>query len=247
MDDSKFILITRPVEESRVFARKLKQEGFNPKIEPMLEIAWVDFDIPDMDMYQGLVFTSVNAVRGMAAQMKARHIRRVEVPCYCVGDRTAKEARARGFVQAISAKGTADDLVELVAKRAKDKALPLLYVRGVHTARPVDKMLKNLGFRIDSIVVYEAKPVKTLSPGCITAIRNKQITGITFFSKRTLETFLREVKKNGLLKEFFGIKLLALSESMLECVRSYRQVKTYAAQTPDAAGMMRLIQKLYKK
>lgn len=241
MTAKKYILITRPVEEARVFARKLKQEGLHAMVEPMLEIEHKEFEVPDIEKYQGIVFTSVNAVRGLAAQLGAKGIKAIDYPAYCVGDRTAKEARTQGFEKVFSAKGTADELIEMISKKITSKELPLLYVKGEHTARPVDKILKELGFRLNSIVVYTAKPVKSLSPECLMAIRNGRLEAITFFSKRTVDTFVREIKKNGMLQELFAIKLLLLSDSMLESVRPYRKARTHTAKTPDAVGMLELI------
>ncbi len=242
----KLILITRPLEESRLFARKLRHEGFEVMVEPMLEIALLDFKLPDFSEYQGLIFTSVNGVRAMAARL-GKKISDIECACYCVGDRTAREARAQGFDKALSAKGTASDLVNYVEKKITDKTRPLLYVRGEHTAQPIEKILGGMGFHIDCVIVYKAKVVTKLSPECIAAIKEGHIGAVTFFSKRTVETFLREVKKNGLLKEFFAIKLLSLSDSMLECVRPYRRARTHTARTPDGPGMLQLLRKLYGK
>jgi uroporphyrinogen-III synthase len=246
MPHTKFILITRPAEESRVFARKLRQEGFPALIEPMLEISQLDFKVPDMDDYQGLVFTSVNAVRGLAAKMKDK-VQGIKCTIYCVGDRTAKEARAHGFEDVLSAKGSTDELLELVHQKVTEKSKPLLYVRGQHTAQPLEKMLRAMGYKVEAVTVYTAQAVRKLSPECITAIKDRRIAAITFFSKRTVDTFVREVKKNGLLQEFFAIKLLSLSDSMLESVRPYRQARTHTAATPDAPGMLRLLIKIYKK
>jgi uroporphyrinogen-III synthase len=246
MPSPKYILITRPAEESRVFARKLKQEGLQPMIEPMLEIEYLSFEVPALENYEGLVFTSMNAVRALATKLGSKLANMECPPCYCVGDRTAKEARKLGFPKAYSAKGTAGDLVDMLGQKIIDRSKPLLYVRGEHTAQPVDKMIRELGFRVVSVTVYTARAVTKLSPQCLEAIRNKEIGAITFFSKRTAETFLREVKKNGLLQEFFGAKLLSLSDSMIECVRPYRKARTYTAKTPDAFGMMRLVLGLFK-
>lgn len=246
MRNKKIILITRPAEEARLFARRLRAEGFNVAVEPMLEIEHLDFKLPNMSSYQGLVFTSVNAVRALAARLGDK-VKGFEGPCYCVGDRTAKEARAQGFLQAISAKGTADELIDLVCGRVEDKSLPLLYVCGHHTARPVDKLLRAHGYKVDTIVVYKAQAVRKLTPQCLAAIKAGKIEAVTFFSKRTVDTFIRELKKNGLLKELLKMKLLSISDSMLESVRPYKKARTYTADTPDAPGMMRLLNTLYKR
>lgn len=238
-----YILITRPLEEARVFARKLKAEGFEAKIEPMLEIVARDFDKPDLQDYQALIFTSVNAVRAFAAGIGLKNVKSVAGPCLCVGDRTAGEARAQGFSNVKSAKGTSDDLIDLIEKSIEQKEMPLLYVRGEHTSKPIEKIMKTMGYRIKPVVVYSAKAMTKLSPACIKAIKAGHIEAVTFFSKRTVDTFVREVKKNGLLKEFYSIKLLFLGDSMVESVRSYRKAQIHTAETSDAPGMLELIRK----
>ncbi len=298
MEEHKLILITRPIEDAESYAVELESEGFKTFTEPMLEVLARDFDVPDLSQYQGLIFTSANAVRIFAAASKERNIE-----AYCVGQNTTEQARDLGYNILHNAEGGGEELVDLLLKGGRNVLMegsdtlltgnnnvlteesdvlkghrnvgpntdnvgpdngpgpvggqgdvrpksgaengshkfPFLHVRGEHVAKPIDEMLETGGIKVDTLVVYRAEKVKSLSKTCIDKIRHNEIGAVTFFSKRTAENFLVLVEESQLTGALSHIKALCISGGVLECVQPYSWVDTYTASQPDRRGMLDLI------
>lgn len=101
---------------------------------------------PDLHRYDGVIFTSENAVDALA-----HHGAPPGMDALCVGRRTADAARIAGF-RAVSANGSAEDLAELVASEPRAKLF--LYARGKHVAFDLPRRLRGLGVAVDEQVVY---------------------------------------------------------------------------------------------
>lgn len=229
------ILITRPYAQSQLYARELEEFGFSCLIEPMMEIELLAYDMPDMAKYQGLIFTSSNAVRDIAGRIEDKSL-----PVFCVGGQTAYSAKAAGFQNVLSADGAAEDLLKLVSNEV-EKGQALLHVRGYHTALPIHIMLKEQGIGVDLLTVYKAEHVEDFSEACKNAIKNDEIAMVPFFSRRTAKNFVRIVQENDLERHFSRIKALSISAAVLECVRSLDWNRTVVAQAPDKDHMTKAL------
>lgn len=231
-----YILITRPEEDAKDFAEDVRQAGFQPLIAPMLNIAALKFDVPDLVDYQALLFTSANAVRVFTDRCDDRNI-----PVYTVGTRTAQVAQKAGFETVYSAEGTGLDLVDLVTAELRGEGGKLLHVRGVHVAVDVDDLLNDEGFGVDTLVVYEARPADDISAEIRGFIKAGDVEAVTFFSKRTAEQFIKLVQKHNLEGALTGIKSLCISASVLEYVQVLSWQETYKSVQPDRAALLELL------
>src|SRR5215211_7589523 len=122
------LLVTRPMPEAERTAAALAARGHAVLVAPLLHIE----RIPGADLgagpWTGVLVTSPNAARAMAA-----HPRRAEVlrlPVYAVGRRSAEVLRAVGFEQVMWADGDVHDLVRLAAAAGG----VLLYLAGQDVA-----------------------------------------------------------------------------------------------------------------
>lgn len=88
----------------------MKQIGWVPVVQPLLQIRPLSPDLPDLDRFDALAFTSRNGVAAFAALTLRRDLR-----IYAVGDATAQAAREAGFSDVMSANGAVGDLVALIA------------------------------------------------------------------------------------------------------------------------------------
>ncbi|HBR69653.1 MAG TPA: hypothetical protein DEA55_09790 [Rhodospirillaceae bacterium] len=236
MNGQGLILITRPAEDAQEYARELQNLGHKTFIEPMLEIVPANFSLPDLAGYRGLIFTSANAVRIFSESSSERGI---EV--YCVGQNTYEQARKSGYGNIYNANGSAVQIVPLILNRVGTDTGQFLHIRGEDVARPVDEMFAGSGVKVETLVVYKAEKVKALSNLCIKKLRDGEISAVTFFSKRTAESFLFQIGANDLGGALMSIKALCISQAVLECVRTRKWGDTYAASQPDRQGMLNLI------
>lgn len=233
---SAFILTTRPAEDGDDYAGQLQAEGFQTLSAPMLEIKTKEFDVPDLSKYQGLLFTSANALRVFAGATPRR-----DIAVYAVGGHTAEAAESAGFTPVYSADGNAEDLARFVTEKAGNADKPFLHVRGEHISRPLHVLLGAQGFKVDLLPVYTAQMAEGFSPETLDSLKTGRIQAVTFFSRRTAVNFLDLVEQQGLSAELKSIKALCISDEVLKCVQPYSWAGTFVSEAPDRASMLKLL------
>ena len=142
------VILTRPSKASgRSASRLAALLGDSAKVivSPLIRIEYTA-PLPDLRRYDGVIFTSENAVDALA-----RHGPSPGMTALCVGRRTADAADIVGF-RAVSANGSAEALAELVA--SKPRAARFLYARGTHVAFDLPSRLRDSGMTVDEWVVY---------------------------------------------------------------------------------------------
>jgi len=210
------ILVTRPAEDAEPLAARLRDQGYDASIEPMLDIVWLDGPEPDLKDVQALLFTSANGVRGYSRRTGRRHL-----PVYAVGDATARAARTAGFADVESASGDVYALADLVRARTTSDAGVLLHVAGTKLAGDLAGMLTNAGFSVRRATLYDAVPSTRLSENTSTALRTGTLDAVLFFSPRTARSFVRLVNEAGLIDRCRTVDALCLSPAVAEAARTY--------------------------
>jgi uroporphyrinogen-III synthase len=151
------VLLTRPAASAARF-QKLLQNRLAGQIEvclsPLIGIEPCVFSI-DLSGYQGVVFTSSNAVR-VATEL----IGHTDLPAYCLGVQTTALARENGW-SAVQYGQDAQTLITAIAKGRPPA--PLLHLSGVHTRGNVAEHLTDAGVLTAALEIYD-QPVLPLSP-----------------------------------------------------------------------------------
>lgn len=150
------LLLTRPEAQSRDLAQRLRGRipaEVSVLVSPILEIVPLPFDLPVEPAF--LVLTSAHG-----AEAAGRVAALAGLTAWCVGDKTAEAARAAGL-SAVSAGGSADDLVALLT-RERPRG-PGLHLRGRHVAADVSDLLKSAGSDTHSVIAYD-QVARPLSP-----------------------------------------------------------------------------------
>lgn len=215
------ILITRPREEAENFAKDVEIAGFFPVVAPLLEIVHLPVSLPDLDDYEALVFTSA---RGVNAYRALSDICTPVV--YVVGYQTAEIAENRGFTDIRNANGTVSDLISLLER----DQVRGLYLSRQDVAQPIDLP------QIDTIPVYKADTVLEFDRHCL-----QDVVAVTFFSKRTAETFMRLIDKTVDLR---SVCALCISESVADVIRSRTWKDVRVSECPNRNGMLDLLKGL---
>lgn len=238
MSGAATILITRPMPVAKIYAQELEALGFEALCAPMLEVCEEAFELPDLDGFQGLIFTSAQGVRTFSARADRR-----DVAVYCVGTNTADAARECGFADVCSAEGSAGDLLPLVQRRAQagDR---FLHVRGRDVARDIVPEFLAAGFEVVPLVVYCADMLAGIDADIMAAIKAGAVDAVVFFSKRTAENFMTIVEREGAAADLRGIKALCISAGVVECVRVRSWADVQEAPQADRRGMLTLLQNL---
>jgi uroporphyrinogen-III synthase len=233
------IVITRPFEDSTEIAQEIESRGFVPLIEPVLDISDTD-EMPD-EPAEGLplIFTSANAVRAFAKKTALR-----SMPVYTVGRNTADEARLAGYTNVESASGTAEDLTELLLSAAKTGLTEALYVRGRDVSVDLKQNLTKNGLKIAEFVAYQADPMQKLSISLLKSLDNKEIKAVMLFSVRGAKQFSDLIEQYDRTYRMKSIKVLCISNAVLESCSALPFGGVLVADKPDRYGMIRLLEKL---
>ena len=231
------VIVTRPEPDASDYADELKAAGFEVFVEPMLEIRPLDFEMPDLAQYDGVLLTSANAV-----QIKGNGF---EGTVYCVGKHTSEVARNAGFQDVISVDGTGADLLVYILALPDAEGKRFLHVCGTHVAFPIADRLNEAGIQADALPAYESIQVTAFSDAFLDVLKAGDVKAVTFFSKRTAEAFLQNAELVFSESEseslFSGIKALSISDAVVECVRVLPWAASYGSKSPDREGMMQLL------
>jgi len=141
------ILMTRSREASERFLAALSARRLatgRAVISPAISIEGLNAPV-DLDGFGGVIVTSSNALAGVSAGPG--------LTAWCVGDTTAEAAARAGF-DAVSAGGTVDDLLHLLAEAKRG---PLLYLRGRHVSSDLAGRLSATDVNVVEYVVYDQK------------------------------------------------------------------------------------------
>lgn len=225
------LLLTRPREQSEAFAAALDEAlpgRFDPVIAPLLEIVPIAARI-DLAAGQALVFTSSNGVARFAALVADRAL-----PAFCVGDMTARAARAAGFV-ALSADGDVEALAALIVARHQPGGGDVLHVRGRHAAGDLVGRLCAAGVPARGIALYDQVPARI--DGVAGALLGSgAIAVLTAFSPRSAAGLAREARRAGWsLGDASLVSLSANADAAFEGPEPGRRL---IAPHPTRAGMI---------
>ena len=92
------ILLTRPLEDCSEMIVKFKSLGHQVSHLPLLSVEEVAHDKINFADFNGIIFTSANAVKFLNHNEINKTIK-----CFCVGETTEKKARSFGFQNTIAA------------------------------------------------------------------------------------------------------------------------------------------------
>jgi len=235
------ILITRPLDRAVETADILKAHGFEVLIEPMLTIQSINAPIDDTE-YDGLIFTSRHGVEAFSKHSSYRSVK-----VFTVGDATKKAASRAGFDDITSANGNAKDLATLIARTYLNRT-KLIHYRGPDVAQSMKELLKGAPhIHIDEQILYKALPQETLTDKLLKELENNAIGYALFYSKRTAETFVKLVQKQGCMSALCNTKALCLADSMVKSlsVLHWQDVQVAAQPTQDA--LLSLLTQLTEK
>ena len=119
------ILLTRPLEDCSEMIVKFKSLGHQVSHLPLLSVEEVIHDKINFEDFNGIIFTSANAVKFLEHDKINKSIK-----CFCVGETTEKKARSFGFQNTIAAEGNVSNLKELILQNYEASSGQLLYVSG---------------------------------------------------------------------------------------------------------------------
>lgn len=195
----KTILMTRAPDQSGEMAAMIKSCGGVPLSFPTIEILpppdWVQVDsaVSRLHMYDGVIFTSGNAVNSLFSRMdelgaKSSLFRGKTV--FAVGARTAELLRERGIGPvSVPEKQTSLELSRLLSSDDLG-GRSYLFPKGNLAGGIIPSALKNLGAQVDEVIVYRTeRPADSDLERVLSLLRGRMIDVITFTSPSAVKNF----------------------------------------------------------
>jgi uroporphyrinogen-III synthase len=233
------VLVTRAPDDAGLLAEALVALGFEPVLEPLLNIRFSDDGSPDLTGLQAIAFTSANGVRALAHG--ALDAKKLGLPVFAVGAATAAAARAAGFDGVTSADGDVAALARLIIARTSPDNGAVLQVAGSHLAGDLAGTLEAAGIMIRRIVLYEAVAAESLSDSTRKMIEAGGIGAVLIFSPRTARLFVSLMEDAGLEDAARGMILVALSRAVAEAAASLSWAAVRIAETPDSDALIQAL------
>lgn len=213
------VLLTRPEADARRVAAQIRALGAAVVVSPLMRIGPTG-GLPAMT--GGVLLTSTNAV-SMFVELHGPK----GLPAWVVGPRTAEAARAAGFaVRGMAA--TVDALMKVVPLDAP----PLVHLRGEMTRGDLAGRLRERGLSVGEAVIY--RQIATPLTDAARILLSRAPTLVPLYSPRSA-ALLRDACP---AEAVCNLRLLALSDAVAEACPV---VPLGVSDTPDGAGMMRLI------
>jgi uroporphyrinogen-III synthase len=144
------LLVLRPQPGADETVARARALGLTATAAPIFSVGEVAWAPPAPEDFDALLVTSANALRHAGPALAGF----TSLPCYAVGEATAKTARAAGFTNVTAGASDAEALLDLVAADGRTRLLHLCGREHRQTGRP--------GLSITRRIVYAAEPASVL-------------------------------------------------------------------------------------
>ena len=230
------LLITRPEPDADAFRARLEALGHQVTSEPLLTIEHLPIASDALGDAAGLVVTSRNGLRALAASPAMAAAQ--QLPVIAVGPGTAMLARELGFAHITEGGGTATELVPVIADIARTLGGSLTHVRGEQVAVDLKAALRGRGLELREIVSYRAVPAAALRPRTCELLGSGDIDGVILMSPRTGAIFARLIALAGLSEAAQKLVLLCLSPAVAASVEPLAPARVELADGPNSAALL---------
>jgi uroporphyrinogen-III synthase len=236
------LLVTRPQPDAERTAAALARLGHQVAHAALLRVELVSDAELGSGPWSGVVVTSANALRAIAAHPRRAALLRL--PLFAVGRRTAAAARAAGFPDVTTAGGDVRELAQCLrewAHREDAGRHPLLHLAGDDRSGDLAGDLAAEGRSVHTAVVYRAVKADRFPPAAASALAAGEIDGVLHFSRRSAEAYIACARAAALLDQALAIAHYCLSAQVAEPLKAAGAPTIHIAARPDEAALIALI------
>ena len=201
------ILLTRPLEDCSEMILRFQSLGNKVSHLPLLKIEKVKYDEFDLSKFEGIIFTSVNAVKFLNTKPIDK-----KILCFCVGNATEKIARRAGFQNIITAEGNVENLKELILQNFNKKLGKLIYVSGEIISIDLDQQLLKEGFNIIRVINYRAVHNESFEESFVKELKLNMPDIVYVYSQNSAVNFLKFIKFYRLDNLWMNTNLMCIGE-----------------------------------
>ena len=248
----KTILVTRAQKQSEEFKALLEKFGAHVIIFPVIKIqpvsSWVECDrvIKKIQEYDGVLFTSVNAVENFVRRMEETASEKINIlqqkVCYVVGERTRQEAEnSRLTIKESSMRVDGESLGREIIKESVN-GKKFLFPKGNLANNVLPDMLRYNGATVDDVVVYETtKPNDSDIQLIENLLKQQKIDVVTFFSPSSVQNFFLLVSSARTSSLVFAV----IGETTAQALGEIHVSVDIIAPQPTSDALTKAIVKFY--
>ena len=196
------ILLTRPLDDCKELILRFKSLGHKVSHLPVIKIQNVNYDKININEFDGIIFTSANAIKNLNTSEINKKIN-----CFCVGSSTESAAKQNGFQNIFCAEGNVNNLKEVILQNFDQKNGSLLYVSGEIISSNLDKDLISEGYKVKRIINYSVAPIEEASDEFIRDLKSSIPDMVYVYSENSAKNYLNLLKKYNLLDCWMNTKL----------------------------------------
>jgi uroporphyrinogen-III synthase len=204
------IILTRPFQDS-LRVKDLLSEKSNNRffIQPSIEIQFIEKPI-EIPKHSFVIITSKNAALALNKNSNEK-----EINIVAVGEYSAKICKNLGYANVIVASSpeqssNQDNLFNFIKTNIKPQTL--FHVSADHVTEGLEK-LSDFGFNYKLIELYKSIKVD-FSDEFISKLKNNEFNAICFFSKRSTEIFIEQIKDLSLEIYISNLKCFCFSKKI---------------------------------
>lgn len=254
---NKNILVTRDFEQAKVFADLIKNYFGNPIIFPTIEIkkpdSWqeVDIFIHSINSFDGLIFTSQNAVRFFFERLKTikPNLRKDKFIIFAVGEKTKAEIGKHDFqCTAIPESFNAENL-SLIMKDYNICNKNFLFPRGNISREIIIENIQKLGAKITPIVVYYTVcPIPNNAEEIEKKLFAKMIDVVTFTSPSSAINFFKIFSKEDIKSKISSLtKIAVIGNTTADALLKLNVQPDIIANPSTIEGLLKSIVKYFEQ
>lgn len=231
--DAAGILVTRPEPGCSETCAALRARFLVPVAAPLLHIAPVAaLAWPPVPRPAAILATSRNAI-----------VARAPVPgvaLFAVGDRTASDARARGWADVRSAAGDAGRLAALCQTELDPRAGPLRLLAGAGQGAALAAALRAGGFGVEIETAYLQQECAAFPAEAAAALAAGTLRAALFLSGSASRAFVRLLPAT-LRASLAGVEALAISDAAASPLASLPWRRVRVALRPTSEDVLALL------
>ncbi|NVD40922.1 uroporphyrinogen-III synthase [Ensifer sp. HO-A22] len=236
------LLVTRPQPAAETTARRLERMGHRSHLLPLAqaehlpETARKALETP----HAAIALTSAEAVRVLAElEADLTPYKNKAKPCFCVGEATARAARALGFTTVHTAGGNGKSLAELIAATPSRSERPLLYLAGSPRSKGFEATLRQLHIDHLTVECYRMQPIAHPPDALIRLLSAGPPDAVLLYSHDTARRFAALLVDAGLEAGAFSPRYLCLSDAVAAALPEGAPVEIAAR--PDEESLFSLL------
>jgi uroporphyrinogen-III synthase len=216
------ILLTRQLEDCSEMIVKFKSLGHQVSHLPLLSVEEVVHEKINFVNFNGVIFTSANAVKFINHDEINKTIK-----CFCVGEATEKKARSFGFQNTIAAEGNVSNLKELILQNHDSSDGKLLYVSGETITVDLDQQLTNEGYSIKRIINYKVNHNQNFKDEFVNKLKQNMPDMVYVYSQNSGSSFLNFIKIHQLESLWMDTNLMCIGEKTSSILNEIKWKKIF--------------------